>query len=255
MAGDWIPMRTTLEDDPTVIFIARVTKLTPDHVVGKLHRFWSWADSHTADGAIAGVDAAWIDGYVKKTGFAKAMADAPEPWLCINRRGVSIPNFENWFGTSAKRRLSDTKRKHRVRNLSANCPQGERTKTGLPYQTEEKRRVLAPALGAAEIQKATDKAREVAGKLGRCGTEKNRRLVLGACVLSEELGEEWLDSAVSETRDAHPEKPYAYLRTVLTRTADNAGVDFRSSVAQMTFPVAKRPTLVPEDQHADLQAS
>jgi hypothetical protein len=245
MAGDWIPMRTNLEDDPTVIFMSRAIKLPPDHVVGKLHRFWSWVDSHTADGSLAGVDAEWIDQYVKKAGFAKAMSAAPTPWLSINRRGIAVPNYENWFGVSAKRRLMDTKRKRLVRDSSADCPQVSRTNFGPQNRTEQDRRVLAPALGAAEWIEIRTKARTIADKLGVCGTERNRRLLLGACVLAVELGDEWLDTAVRETRDAHATKPYAYLQKVLGSTCGD--VDLKNSIARIEFP-AKQATSILEGQ-------
>lgn len=248
MAGDWIPMRTNLEDDPTVIFIARTVRLQPDHVVGKLHNFWSWADSHTVDGRLLGIDADWINQRVHKPGFAEAMAAAPAPWLEIDSEGVTIIHFEHWFGTSAKRRLMDTRRKQSVRSLSTICPQTNGTKTGPPNRTEQKRRVIAPALGAVDFQSIADKAREITAKLGECGTQRNKRLLLGACVLSGELGAAWLENAVRDTREAHADKPYAYLRTVLTRTADDAGVDFRASVAAMKFPGASsRATSISEE--------
>jgi hypothetical protein len=248
MAGDWIPMRTNLEDDPTVIFISRATKLQPDHVVGKLHRLWAWIDSHTEDGSLRGIDAAWVDQYVKRRGFACAMSGAPDPWLKIDDAGISIPNFEHWFGTSAKRRLMDTRRKQIVRGLSAGCPQDERTKTVLQNRTEQKRRVLAPALGAVDWKEIRTKARKISDQLGVCGTQRNRRVLLCACVLAAELGDEWLDIAVRETCEAHAAKPYAYLQTILDRTSGD--VDFKASIARIELP-AKQSTCVSEVQHAD----
>ena len=250
MAGDWIPMRANLEDDPTVIAIARALKLQPDHVVGKLHRFWSWADSHTIDGQLCGVDAAWVDKHVDKRGFANAMASAPTPWLVIEDCGIRIPNFTNWFGSSAKSRMLATRRQQVSRSQRDNCHGTSVTETRLQNRTEQKR-LIAPALGGAEISKAKAKALEITGKLGQCGTARNRRLLLGACVLSEELGEAWLNTAVRETQEAHPEKPYAYFQSVLVATAEAAGVDFRASVAALDFPEApKGSTSVPQVQHA-----
>lgn len=242
-------MRTNLEDDPTVIFIARTTKLQPDHVVGKLHRFWAWADSHTADGRLLGIDAEWIDRRVGKRGFAEAMAAAPMPWLQVDDGGVTIPNFEHWFGTSSKRRLIDTRRKQFVRSLSANGADNLRTKTGPPNRTEEERRIIAPELGAVDWGKMRTKATEIADKLGKCGSQQNKRLLLGSCVLSANgLGAEWLDVAVRETKEAHADKPYAYLRSVLRRTAEASGVDFRGSIAAIEFPASKAPDFTSEGQ-------
>lgn len=235
MAGDWIPMRANLEDDPTVISMARALRLQPDHVVGKLHRFWSWADSHTIDGQLFGVDAAWVDKHVDKRGFANAMANAPAPWLIIEDDGITIPNFTHWFGSSAKSRMLNTRRQQVSRSQRDNCNGASATETRPPNRTEQKR-LIAPALGGAEFDAIRTKARGIADKLGSCGTERNKRLLLGACALSAELGEEWLETAVRETREARAEKPYAYLRTVLTRTSDELGVDFKSSVARLVFP-------------------
>lgn len=249
MAGDWIPMRVNLEDDPTVIFIARATSLSADHVVGKLHHFWSWADSHTEDGSFPGVGADWVDAHVKKKGFAKAMASAPYPWLKISRAGVSIPNFDNWFGSSAKRRLKDTERKRSVRNSSASCPQGERTKTGPQYSTEEKS-ILSPALDDADWISILKKIRPIAESLGGCGSARNKKLLLGACALSrcDELGAEWFDTAVDEMREGHAEKPFAYLHSILKRTAEQRGVDFLSSLSSLKVPSQSARATQPEEQ-------
>lgn len=246
MAGDWIPMRTDLEDDPTVIYVARMLRLQPDHVVGKLHRFWSWADSHTADGRLLGVDADWIDAYVKKRGFATVLATAPHPWLAIDKDGVTLTNFAHWFGSSAKSRMLNTRRQQVSRSQRDNCNSASATETRPPNRTEEKR-LIAPALGGAEFDAIKAKAKKIADKIGSCGNDRNRRLLLGACALSAELGDEWLETAVRETREAHAEKPYAYLRTVLTRTSDELGLDFKSSVARLVFPTqngSSQPTQV-----------
>lgn len=245
MAGDWIPMRTNLRDDPTVAFIARSTKLQADHVVGKLHHLWAWADSHTIDGILADIDADWIDEYVGKRGFAAAMAGANRPWLEITGDSVRIPNFENWFGASAKRRMADTKRKQTVRALSATCPQDERTKTGLQNSTEEKRRVLAPAQSAVDWESAISKAREIAAKLGPCKSERNKRMVLGACAIAQvESLESWLDTAVRETVAAHPQNHYAYLHTILDSGARD--FDFKASIAAIELPTQQsRPLEAP----------
>jgi len=79
MAADWIKMRTDLAGDPAVIRIRRATGLDADAVVGKLHRLWSWADAHTADGFAAGLDAEWVDEFAGCAGFAASMASAG--WL------------------------------------------------------------------------------------------------------------------------------------------------------------------------------
>lgn len=144
MAGDWFPMRIDLEDDPDVIAIADETGLPTDHVVGKLHRLWAWANKHLSDGRILVRSASascppdvqglsLVDRRVGAEGFAAAMVSVG--WLEVRDGIVAIPNWDTWNSKSAKRRLLDTRRKQE--NRSANCPHDERTKTGLQKRREE----------------------------------------------------------------------------------------------------------------------
>jgi hypothetical protein len=102
MAGEWIKMRVDLASDPAVIRIRRATGLDADAVVGKLHRLWCWADTHTADGFAAGLDAAWVDELAGAAGFADAMRDAG--WLQVKDTGVLFVNFDRHNGQPAKTR-------------------------------------------------------------------------------------------------------------------------------------------------------
>lgn len=111
MAGDWIKMRVDLMDDPSVVAIAVRLEMDEDHVVGKLHRLWSWADRHTIDGATSGVNDTWVDRFVAKKGFAAAMADVG--WLVIGTDGIRFPGFEKHNGESAKKR-ADAQQRQRV---------------------------------------------------------------------------------------------------------------------------------------------
>ena len=127
MAADWIKMRTDLAGDPAVIRIRRATGLDADAVVGKLHRLWSWADAHTADGFAAGLDADWVDEFAGCTGFAAAMAAAG--WLQVDADGVRFANFDRHNGQPAKVRALRKTRMERFR--------GARSATDAP---PEKRR-------------------------------------------------------------------------------------------------------------------
>jgi len=105
-------MRTDLAEDPAVIHIAEVTGLDEDAVVGKLHRLWSWADSHTVDGNAA-VTSSWIDRFLKVPKFSQVMIETG--WLLVDGSAITIPKFERHNGASAKARCSLQKRvaKHR----------------------------------------------------------------------------------------------------------------------------------------------
>lgn len=116
MAADWIKMRTDLAGDPAVIRIRRATGLDADAVVGKLHRLWSWADAHTADGFAAGLDAEWVDEFAGCQGFAAAMIAAG--WLAADDAGVRFANFDRHNGQPAKVRALRKNRMERIRGAA-----------------------------------------------------------------------------------------------------------------------------------------
>ena len=116
MAGEWIKMRIDLAADPAVIRIRRATGLDADAVVGKLHRLWSWADAHTADGFAAGLDAEWVDEFAGCAGFAAAMSAAG--WLEVDAAGVRFANFDRHNGQPAKVRALRKTRMERFRGAA-----------------------------------------------------------------------------------------------------------------------------------------
>lgn len=113
MAGDWIKMRTDLPDDPAVISMSSRLRLCEDTIVGKLHRLWSWADRHTADGRVPGIGAPWVDKFVGAKGFASAMESVG--WLLCGDGYIEFPAFDNHNGESAKRRAENTLRARKSR--------------------------------------------------------------------------------------------------------------------------------------------
>ena len=117
MAGDWLPIRLDLGDDPAVILISKVTGLDCHAVVGRLVNIWSWANRHTDDGRIRDVDGEWLDNRVGMPGFAAAMEQAG--WLKRTAMGLSIPRFDRHNGPSAKHRALNTRRKSLSRSRRA----------------------------------------------------------------------------------------------------------------------------------------
>lgn len=136
MAGDWLKIRHDLREDPAVIAIAEITGLEEDHVVGKLHRIWSWADRQTIDGNAPSVTETYVDRYVNVTGFAQAMSAAG--WLEITSEGIVFPNFDEHISETAKKRALTARRakKHRAKSNAA-CVTVGVTKSA---PKEEKRR-------------------------------------------------------------------------------------------------------------------
>ncbi|HRQ74274.1 MAG TPA: hypothetical protein PLU35_14725, partial [Phycisphaerales bacterium] len=118
-ADDWIKMRSNLPACPKVAVIARETRLGAYDVIGRLLKLWAWADQHTTTGVIPGIDAQWIDRYVERRGFARAMMHEAVGWLRIEGGVAVLPDYTEHNGTTAKRRAQDAKRKGAVRKVSA----------------------------------------------------------------------------------------------------------------------------------------
>ena len=111
----WIKMRTNLDRDPDVIRLASMLSLEEDHIVGKLHRFWSWVDDQTDNGEID-VAPTWVDRYVNAQGFCDSLVEVG--WLSFTDKGLVIPNFEKHMSNTAKKRAENQRRvsEHRARN-------------------------------------------------------------------------------------------------------------------------------------------
>ncbi len=128
MAGDWLPIRLDLWDDPRIVRLARALDCGRAAAVGACVRLWATADNYSADGSLNGYDVATIDALVGIDGFAMALASVG--WLTIESDRVIVPDFEKWCSRGAKRRLSDNRRKADARKLSASRAEKKRTKSG-----------------------------------------------------------------------------------------------------------------------------
>jgi hypothetical protein len=120
----WIKMRTDLAADPAVIGIASALDIHEDLVVGKLHRFWAWADAQLRDGNAPSVTEKWIDRYVDLPGFTRAMQNVG--WLTVNEGGISIPNFDRHNGQTAKTRALTAARVRNARSVTKALPEKRR---------------------------------------------------------------------------------------------------------------------------------
>lgn len=117
MAGDYLPMRLDLDEDPATIQIAAALDLDELDVVGRLWKVWAWGNRQLRDGNAPGVTPAWLDRYTHTPGLAEAMARVG--WLDIDQTGgLAIPHFETWNGKAAKTRLSGAERQAKHRNKS-----------------------------------------------------------------------------------------------------------------------------------------
>lgn len=152
-------MECATPDKPEVFAItAKMGWDDPDLTVGKLFRVWRWFDQQTTDGNAVSVTAALLDRIAGVSGFANAMQSVG--WLTINDAGISLSNFENHNGVSAKARAQTAKRvaNHRASepsNASSNAP------TVTPaLAREEKRREELTEAKASVRRKASKKCPE-----------------------------------------------------------------------------------------------
>ena len=152
MAGDWIKMNSNLDTNPKVIQVAGIVDLDEIHVVGCLHKIWSWADQHSLKGNALTVSVSFLDRLVRVSGFAEALRSVD--WLEGEDSNISFPRFAEHNGQTAKQRASTAKR---VANHKA--------KTNAPTVSE----VLPPALPREEKrreEKITKKEERVAPDFG-----------------------------------------------------------------------------------------
>lgn len=115
MAGDWIKVEHTTPDKPEVVKLAEILHMDdPDFVLGKLWRFWAWADANTQDGILK-TKYAHIDRVVYCPGFARGLVSVG--WLQGREGALVIPNFDRHNGNSSKARALEAEAKRIRRSL------------------------------------------------------------------------------------------------------------------------------------------
>jgi 5-methylcytosine-specific restriction endonuclease McrA len=114
MAGDWIKIEHVTLDKPEVMQMATILELEDyDYLIGKMLRFWVWADQQSLDGDNLGVSKEFIDRIARCPGLADALEAVG--WLTPSADGLSIPNFTRHNGQSAKARADAAQRQRASR--------------------------------------------------------------------------------------------------------------------------------------------
>ena len=117
MAGDWIKVEDVMPDKPEVSLLAEDLGIPHDEVVGKLVRFWIWADQQSVDGNALSVTEAFVDRITFCVGFTKSLEKVG--WIKVRKDGFCIPNFKRHNGKSAKTRALAKERMQRKRDADA----------------------------------------------------------------------------------------------------------------------------------------
>lgn len=179
MAGDWIPMRIDLADDPAVIAMTAMLAatdrpwVTPQLVVGCWHSLWSWANQQLRDGNAPGVTDVWVDARVNLPGFARAAQRAG--WLVFEDGVMRVPNWDHWNSKSAKKRLLTARRVSECRLRKCNA--GDVTESLPEKRREESKNLpLTPPLEGG----GTPVAHPHASRAERKAAERHRKLAAAA---------------------------------------------------------------------------
>jgi hypothetical protein len=166
MAGSWIKIEHSMPDKPEVDGIAVHLKLDHDAVVGKLLRFWIWADQQTIDGKSFQVTDSFIDRLANCSGFASALVAVG--WLANRNGRLSLPNFDRHNGQTAKSRALSTDRVKRLRNDSSvtkALPEQRRTEKTETREDSVKKTRVPGSSGVSKKRRSGDLDRAVLDSL------------------------------------------------------------------------------------------
>ena len=148
-------MRTDLQSHPKVVRILSAirphdvqTVTDKFRVIGGLHAVWGIFDAHSQDGVLRGYTPGLMDHVIGWDGFSEAMIKVD--WLVFDGlETLSIPEFVEHNGKSAKRRAEDQKRKRNDRKTYGSCPDDVhdfadkmRTECGLEKEKEKEEAMM-----------------------------------------------------------------------------------------------------------------
>lgn len=142
MASNWIKLEVITPDKPEIFRLAEILNIDPDAALGKVIRFWVWADQQMIDGNAEcnahGVTKRAIDRITFMNGFADALIQVG--WLNEIGGLLSLPNFERHNGKSSKKRAITNERVTKLREMKRKCNAANVTKVdqkALPEEEEE----------------------------------------------------------------------------------------------------------------------
>jgi hypothetical protein len=119
MAGDWIPIRIGLHEDPAVLAMATQLRTREEHIVGYLVRIWGWVNENCYGGSVTNVSLESLGRVCGLPGFPEMMRDVG--WLIEShdsdgRPVLIIPNHDRWLSKSAKDRAMTRLRMKKLRD-------------------------------------------------------------------------------------------------------------------------------------------
>ena len=176
--SSWIKMNTSLRDNSKVDSMACELDTTEAEILGALFILWSVADSQTEDGHLSGMSIKMIDRKTGVNGFGNALALSG--WLVEDSSGVTLPNFGEHNGATAKKRSSTAKRQADFKSKS----KGAKT----PATVKDAGKSNAPAL---PVDNAGALPREDKSREDKSRVDKKRKEELPHGVSFSKSWDEW----------------------------------------------------------------
>ena len=221
MAGDWIKMRGSLQTHPKVVTLMSRINCDKHTVIGALHAVWSVFDQHTEHGVLNGYTPHALDEVIGRQGFSEAMIAVG--WMHFDGvETLTVPEFSEHNGASAKRRAEATKRKQNSRKSDDGVANMSRKTCDKSETREEKRReedsvpkgTGADAPSSDESNAPIDPSKALWDLwVGYVGDTPYNRSMLAKLIA--EHGESDVREAVAATIAKKPAEPIAYMRGCL----------------------------------------
>jgi hypothetical protein len=234
MADQWIKLRCGLEDEPEVIALAESLECDELDIVGRLHRFWSWAERCSDNGRAARVSARWIDRYCRLDGFAHGLVEVG--WLSFDDDGLSIPGFEKHMGQVGRSKALNARRALLSRERHA------ASATTALIDGES-----IPSIPSIDGGKLDQEAiRALARRINDVVTvnpdrrEEDRKVILQAAmmVLAGHFSEDDLTGVLDRIKRRKPKRTMPYFITSMKNLAKAVNLDWQE-LSSVTHPPAE----------------
>lgn len=234
MAGDWIPMRLDLAEDPAVLEMADILGEPEEYVVGCLHKIWSWASRQCHCGTVTGVTVMSLSRAVKLPKAVDAMVKVG--WLIDGtgedgRPFITFPKWENWLSKSAKARINNAINQRNSRSAKSTAvisdPKPEpKTVTGMSSKDSDKT--------VTTVQERTVEEKEFTHTL----SPDDPNQLIGKDVLVPSYLREWFLKWLDWRWQDSGKKPPATLQQTWVHDLHSRGQD--KAIADLRFSISKQ---------------
>lgn len=153
MAGDWIPIRLDLHEDPVVLAIADEMGVSEHEIVGYLVKFWAWVSRNCHAASVTNVTAMSLERVLHMPNFLRFLEKYNWVQFALLDDGtpvMTVEKYDRWLSRSAKSRMQAALRKKTERGrggeMSRKChddvtemsrSQRDKSVTTVQYSTEE----------------------------------------------------------------------------------------------------------------------